>query len=78
MRAIGERAVLSLEGESCFKFELDFDDWLDRGASGAHAQELARDALTHAPRTTECFKVAGQAGHRTLTLQMWLGRWQRP
>jgi SAM-dependent methyltransferase len=78
MRAIGERAGLSLEGEKRFEFELDFDDWLDRGASGAQAHGLVNEALTYAPRTTECFKVAGQAGHRTLALQMWLGLWQRP
>jgi SAM-dependent methyltransferase len=78
MRAIGERAGLSLEREKRLKFQLDFDDWLDRGASGAQAKGLVNDALTHAPRTTECFKVAGQPGHRTLTLQMWLGLWQRP
>jgi SAM-dependent methyltransferase len=78
MRAIGERAGLSLEREKRFKFELNFDYWLDRGTSGAQAQELVNDALTRAPRATECFKVNAQPDHRTLTLQMWLGLWQRP
>jgi ubiquinone/menaquinone biosynthesis C-methylase UbiE len=78
MRAIGERAGLCLEREHRFKFELDFDDWLDRGTSSPQAQDLVNDALIHAPQATECFKIVGHPGHRTLTLLMWLGLWRRP
>ena len=45
MRAIGERAGLSLEGEQRFAYELDFDDWLGRGTSSSQAQALVNDAI---------------------------------
>ena len=79
MRTLGERADLSLESEQCFRFELDFDDWLERGTSSAHARELVNGALTPAPRGNNCFRVAGHPGHpASLALQMWLGVWRRP
>ena len=78
MRTIGERAGLAWQNDRRFGFELDFDDWLNRGTTNTDAQALVNDALGDGPPANQCFTVTSNAPRRILTLQMWLGVWRRP
>jgi len=77
LRTLVERAGLELEDERLFPFQLDFDDWLERGSGGPASRELIERALTERPGTAECFDVSERGGRRTLTLRMWLARARR-
>ncbi len=77
LRMLGEQAGLELEHEQLFAFELDFDDWLQRGSADPDARELVERALTERPHASECFDVSERNGRRVLTLRMWLARWRR-
>jgi len=66
LRTFGEAAGLELEHERLFPFELDFDDWLQRGSADGAARELI-----------ERFDVSERDGRRVLQLRMWLARWRR-
>jgi hypothetical protein len=77
IHTIGEQAGLSLIAQQRVGFALDFEDWLDRGTQDTRARALVNDELAFAPPAVECFTVAGKPGHRSLTLQIWLGVWQR-
>jgi len=77
LRALGQRAGLQLTHQQRFAFELDFDDWLQRGTGDPTAQGLAELALSDRPAATECFTVQGRDQGRVLRLQMWLGLWER-
>jgi ubiquinone/menaquinone biosynthesis C-methylase UbiE len=77
MRRLGDNADLAMQEERRFGYELDFDDWLNRGAGDADARRLVNQALEDAPAAHECFAVASRAGRRILTLQLWFGLWKR-
>ncbi len=77
LRTLGEAAGLELEHERLFAFELDFDDWLQRGSADGAARELIERALTERPTAAECFDVSERDGRRVLQLRMWLARWRR-
>jgi ubiquinone/menaquinone biosynthesis C-methylase UbiE len=73
---LGRESGLALEYERRFSFELDFEDWLQRGTTDAGAHELVEQALAENPTGTGCFNVHGRPGGRVLRLQMWLGVWR--
>lgn len=77
LRALGECAGLELEHEEVVPFELDFEDWLERGSGGSSVRSLIERALTERPKGTDCFRVVGRAEVRVLELQMWLARWRK-
>ncbi|HET9104014.1 MAG TPA: methyltransferase domain-containing protein [Solirubrobacteraceae bacterium] len=77
MTALGRRAGLTLLEHRDFSFELDFDDWLNRGSQDATAHALVEDALQARPQGTERFTVTPGPVGRTLRLRMWLGTWSR-
>jgi len=70
LRALGERAGLTLEEERIVPLALDFDDWLTRGGG---PRELVEAALAERPGGAECLRVADGVLH----LRMWLARWRR-
>jgi ubiquinone/menaquinone biosynthesis C-methylase UbiE len=69
------QAGLRLIEEQSFTFELDFEDWLRRGTADSASTSLLERALHRWPGGTERFAITGEAGRRTLRLQMWLGTW---
>lgn len=77
LRALAQQADLQLDQERLVAFELDFDDWLQRGSAGSDAHALIERALTERPVGAECFRVSDRDGGRTLQLRMWLARWRR-
>lgn len=76
LRDLGRDAGLALEHEQRFSFELDFEDWLQRGTSNRSSHDLVERSLTERPAGTECFNIRGKAGGRILRLEMWLGEWR--
>ncbi len=78
LRALGERCGLELEHEEVVPFELDFEDWLQRGSGGSGAGALIDRALSDRPGGTDCFQITERGQGRVLKLQMWLARWRKP
>jgi ubiquinone/menaquinone biosynthesis C-methylase UbiE len=77
LRELGRRAGLQLTGEQRFTFELDFDDWLERGTDSQGARDLVELSIADRPHGTDCFKLSHGTDGRVLALQMWLGVWRR-
>lgn len=73
LRALGERAGLTLEQEHVFPYEHDFAEWLHRGSGAGASARLIERALAERPPSAECFAV--QDG--VLRLRMWTARWRR-
>lgn len=65
LRAPGERAGLELTGERRIAFELDFDDWLRRGASDPEARDPVESSLADRPDGTESFSLRTAGRRRT-------------
>src|SRR5579875_2819353 len=72
---LGHDAGLELIEEERFAFELDFDDWLQRGTDDRISQELVERSLADRPQGSECFQVRASSSGRVLRLQMWRGVW---
>jgi SAM-dependent methyltransferase len=70
LRALGERAGLTLEEERIVPLTLDYADWLTRG--GGH-RELVEAALAERPGGAPSLRVQ----HGVLHLRLWLARWRR-
>jgi ubiquinone/menaquinone biosynthesis C-methylase UbiE len=77
LRALGAQAGLRLATEQLVPFDVDFEDWLERGSGGAQARRLVERALAARPGGTERFRVTGVAGARRLELTLWLSLWER-
>ncbi len=74
LRALAADASLRPDGETVVDLELDFDDWLVRGTADGASRALVERGLADAPATARHFHVQDRAGHRTLVLAMWIGR----
>lgn len=74
MRTAVERAGLVVEQEALIPLEVDFEDWLHRGAADVSDQTLVEQAVCHQPAHAAAFVVAERDGRRILRLQMWLAR----
>jgi SAM-dependent methyltransferase len=70
LRALGERAGLTLEEERIVPLALDYEDWLARGGG---PRSLVEAALAERPGGAECLRVADGVLH----LRMWMARWRR-
>jgi SAM-dependent methyltransferase len=70
LRALGERAGLTLEEERIVPLALDYEDWLARGGG---PRALVEAALAERPGGAECLRVADGV----LRLRLWLARWRR-
>jgi ubiquinone/menaquinone biosynthesis C-methylase UbiE len=77
LRELGRDAGLDLTHEQRFPFELDFDDWLERGTDSQTARDLIELSLADRPEGTDCFSVSTKPAGRILRLQMWIGVWRR-
>ena len=69
--------LYSWEHEEVVPFELDFEDWLERGSGGSSVRSLIERTLTERPKGTDCFRVVGRAEARVLELQIWLAHWRK-
>ena len=78
LRGLGERAGLVFDAEEIVPLEIDFDDWLARGSTGAENGPLIERALQAPPAAATCFAVDARDGGRVLRLQLWMSRWRRP
>ena len=76
--ALGERAGLEPDVERVLPFEIDFEEWLQRGSGGAANAELIDRLLGEAPATVGSFVVSGESGARRLALRNSLHRWRVP
>lgn len=77
LRELGRKARLTLVHEQTFAFELDFDDWLQRGTDDEAARDLVELSIASRPAGTDYFCVERRPSGRILRLQMWLGVWRR-
>ncbi|MFT3864602.1 MAG: methyltransferase domain-containing protein [Solirubrobacterales bacterium] len=76
LAALGERAGLEPDHDRVVPFEIDFEEWLNRGSGGpANAEQIER-LLGEAPAGVESFVVRGEAGERRLALRNSLHRWR--
>jgi SAM-dependent methyltransferase len=75
--ALADAAGLVVDRELLLPMELDFDDWVRRGAAGDGAQALIEQTVPQQPATAERFVIAERDGRRTLRMQMWLARLRR-
>jgi SAM-dependent methyltransferase len=78
LQAMGDTAGLILKEEKLIPIEIDFDDWLERGSSGARAANLVTQLLPEQPAAAESFRIAASAEGRRLHQRYWVGRWRRP
>jgi SAM-dependent methyltransferase len=76
--ALGERAGLVADLQREVPFEIDFDEWRNRGSGGAANAELIERLLGEAPATARSFIVTDGADGRTLHYRNSLHRWRVP
>jgi SAM-dependent methyltransferase len=71
---IGQHAGLQLTDERVLNMDLDFQDWLHRGAAGPEAAALVTRLISQRPGGTECFRLRDSI----LQLRIWICTWQKP
>ncbi len=77
LRRMGEAAGLVAEREELVPVDIDFDEWLARGSTGAAVAGLVARLLAEQPSGAESFRVTiGDEGRR-LHQRYWLGCWRR-
>ena len=79
-RIAGLAAHIGLEPEldRVVPFEIDFEEWLNRGSGGPVNADLIERLLGEAPATVASFVVSGERGDRRLALRNSLHRWRVP
>jgi SAM-dependent methyltransferase len=78
IEALGERAGLVPDLQREVPFEIDFDEWLNRGSGGPANAELIERLLGEAPASAGSFIVSGETEERTLRYRNSLHRWRVP
>jgi SAM-dependent methyltransferase len=78
IEALGQRAGLTPDLQREVPFEIDFDEWLNRGSGGPANAELIERLLDEAPASARSFIVSGETGERTLHYRNSLHRWRVP
>jgi ubiquinone/menaquinone biosynthesis C-methylase UbiE len=76
--ALGERIGLEPDQERIVPFEIDFEEWLNRGSGGPVNAELIERLRTEAPPQAESFIVSGEGADRVLHYRNSLHRWHVP
>jgi SAM-dependent methyltransferase len=74
--ALGERAGLEPDLDRVIPFEIDFEEWLDRGSGGPANAELIERLRAEAPPQAESLRVTGESPNRTLHYRNSLHRWR--
>jgi SAM-dependent methyltransferase len=76
--ALGERVGLAPDFERVVPFEIDFEEWLNRGSGGPANAELIERLRAEAPPRAESLRVTGESPDRTLHYRNSLHRWRVP
>src|ERR1700742_1481437 len=76
--ALGERVGLEPDLEEAVPFEIDFEEWLNRGSGGPANAELIERLRSEAPPNAESFLVTGEGTNRVLHYRNSLHRWRVP
>jgi ubiquinone/menaquinone biosynthesis C-methylase UbiE len=74
--ALGERVGLEPDQERIVPFEIDFEEWLNRGSGGPANAELIERLRSEAPPQAESFIVTGDGADRVLHYRNSLHRWR--
>jgi SAM-dependent methyltransferase len=75
---IGEQIGLERDHERIVPFEIDFEEWLNRGSGGPANAALIDRLRAEAPPDAESFIVTGEGADRVLHYRNSLHRWQVP
>ncbi len=78
LAAMGKRVGLEPDLDRIVPFEIDFEEWLNRGSGGPANAELIERLRVEAPPNAESFVVTGERGDRTLRYRNSLHRWRVP
>jgi len=76
--ALGERVGLEPDLEQVVPFEIDYEEWLNRGSGGPTNAELIERLRAEAPPQAESFMVSGEGAERILHYRNSLHRWRVP
>jgi SAM-dependent methyltransferase len=76
--AMAERVGLEPDLDRVVPFEVDYDEWLNRGSGGPTNAELIERLRREAPPQAESFVVSGEGEGRTLRYRNSLHRWRVP
>jgi SAM-dependent methyltransferase len=76
--ALAEQVGLELDVERIVPFEIDFEEWLNRGSGGPANAELIERLRAEAPPGAASLRVTGEAPNRTLHYRNSLHRWLVP
>jgi SAM-dependent methyltransferase len=76
--ALGERVGLDPDLDRVIPFEIDFEEWLNRGSGGPANAELIERLRAEAPPTAKSLRVTGEAPDRVLHYRNSLHRWRVP
>jgi len=75
---LADRAGLEPDLDRVVPFEIDYDEWLNRGSGGPANAALIERLLGEKPATAESFVVSGEGEDRLLRYRNSLHRWRVP
>jgi SAM-dependent methyltransferase len=78
IEAMAERVGLEPELDRVVPFEIDYDEWLNRGSGGPTNGALIERLRAEAPPQAESFNVTGEGADRVLHYRNSLHRWRVP
>ena len=73
---MGERVGLVPDLDRVVPFEIDYDEWLNRGSGGPANAELIERLLGEKPAAADSFNVSGEGDGRLLAYRNALFRWR--
>lgn len=76
--ALGKQVGLEPDLDEIVPFEIDYEEWLQRGSGGRANAELIERLHGEAPPSAESFVVTGEGADRTLRYRNSLHRWRVP
>jgi SAM-dependent methyltransferase len=76
--AMADRVGLEPDLDRVVPFEIDYEEWLNRGSGGAANAELIERLLGEKPPAADSFNVSGEGEGRRLAYRNALFRWRVP